>query len=56
MTEEQLDEIRDIVDSEGFQYAIQDYSTFRHIEDVEFHRRRDNFVRAAEELQSYLGV
>jgi hypothetical protein len=44
----------DKVDSEGLEYAMIDYSSFAKIEDEEFHKRRKAFVKAANELSSYI--
>lgn len=49
-----LEDVRDIVDSEGFDYGFRFYSEFLEVEDEEFHRRRAAYVEAARELDDYL--
>jgi len=39
---------------EGFDYALRDYSSWDEIRDEEFHLLRKAFVKAANELESYL--
>ena len=43
------------VSSEGFDYAFRRYSSFQGIDDPEFHRLREAYVKAAEELERYIG-
>lgn len=50
------DEVRGVIESEGFGYAFLQYSNFKHIKNAEFHRLRLAFVAAADELQEYIGV
>ena len=49
-----------IIELEGFEYAFNCYTDFKEdefcIEDEEFHRLRDAYVKAQEELQDYIGL
>lgn len=49
-----LQEVRDKIESEGFNYGFRFYSTFEEVEDVEFHKLRVAYVEAAEALEGYL--
>jgi hypothetical protein len=51
---ESLQFVRDKIDSEGFDYAFRCYSRFEDVKDPEFHRLREAYVKAAEELDSYI--
>ena len=42
------------IDDEGFDYCFLHYSDFREIEDEEFHRLRDNYLKAQKQLEEYL--
>lgn len=54
MTIKNLDDVCNIIESESFEYAIVDYSDFEDIKDVEFHRPRNEFIRARNQLRFYL--
>lgn len=43
------------IDYEGFDYALRNYSSWQEIKDEEFHRLREAFVTAADELEAYIG-
>lgn len=49
-----LQDVRDIVEWEGFDYAFVDYSDFDGVEDEEFHRLRLAYLAAHDALASYL--
>lgn len=51
-----LQDVRDRVEIEGFEYAFRSYSDFPEVEDPEFHRLREAFVKAADELEVYLNA
>ena len=51
-----LQDVRDRVEIEGFEYAFRSYSDFPEVEDPEFHRLREAFVKAADELETYLNT
>lgn len=46
--------VSDIIDSEGFDYAFNDYTDFNEIEDLEFHRLREAYVEASKALKAYI--
>jgi hypothetical protein len=56
MTEEELQNVRDTVEGEGFDYAFMNYSDFSEIEDEEFHKLREAYVDATRALAEYIGV
>ena len=56
MTGPELDDVRDRVEQEGFDYCFCDYSDFAEIKDPEFQRLRAAYVAAAEALKEFLGV
>lgn len=49
-----LEDVAYKVDSEGFHYAFVHYSDFKEVDDPEFHRLREAYVKAAKELRDYL--
>lgn len=55
LTKKEKEEIRNIVENEGFEYAFRDYSDFDEIKDEEFHKLRLAFIEAAENLENYIG-
>ena len=56
MTGPELDDVRDRVDQEGFDYCFVHYSNFEDIKDKEFHRLRKAYCKAQKELAEYLGI
>jgi len=57
MTQKQKEEIQNLIykiEEEGFEYAIRHYSSWKGIDDEEFHELRNSYIRAAEELQDYI--
>lgn len=56
MTGSELDYVRDTVDQESFNYAFRYYSDFSEIEDEDFHLLREAYVKAASDLELYLGL
>lgn len=42
------------IDAEGFHYCFASYSSFPEIQDPEFHRLREDYLRAAELLENYV--
>jgi len=48
--------VTDTVDQEGFDYAFTGYSEFKEVKDEKFHELRRDYLKAADELASYLGV
>jgi hypothetical protein len=51
-TEKQF--LQDLIENEGFSYCFTDYSNFPAIKDKEFHRLREQYIRAHEELEYYI--
>lgn len=49
-----LEDVAHKVGSEGFDYAFMYYSDFKEVDDPEFHRLREAYVKAATELRDYL--
>lgn len=47
--------VREDIDNEGFDYAFQNYSDYRDIEDEEFHRLRLAYLAARKALEDYIG-
>lgn len=50
----ELQQVRDAIDSEGFDYAFRGYSNFGYVEDGDFHHLRRDYVNAANALESYV--
>lgn len=42
------------MDEEGFHYCFDSYSSFAEIQDPEFHRLREAYLRAAQKLEDYV--
>ena len=55
LTDKEKDNICSDIDSEGFDYAFMDYSSFEEIKDPEFHRLRQQYLKAHKALSSYVG-
>ena len=49
-----LQDVRQRVDQEGFDYAFLHYSDFKEAKDKEFHKLRVAYVNAHEDLETYL--
>jgi hypothetical protein len=45
--------VQAVVENESFDYAFRSYTDFADIHDVEFHRLREAYVKAADELAEY---
>lgn len=43
------------IEWEGFEYALLWYSHWEQVKDEQFHVLRNNFIKAREELASYIG-
>jgi hypothetical protein len=54
MTKEEVRRIEDVIATEGFYYGFLEYTSFREIKDVEFHRLREDFNIAKAKLKKYL--
>lgn len=49
-----FDNVADSIDNEGFDYCFRHYSSFTDIVDSEFHRLRERYIAAANELGDYV--
>lgn len=49
-----LEDVRDRIELEGFDYAFRFYSDFKEVDDPEFHRLREAYVAAAQALDDYI--
>lgn len=56
MNGKELDYVRSKVENEGFHYCFTCYSDFPEIKDEAFHKLRETYVEAAQQLADYLGV
>lgn len=56
MTNNQLNEVNQRIEWEGFDYAFINYSKFPQIDDPEFHKLREDYVKAHDALWGYLKV
>lgn len=54
MTAEEKENIVEMVDVEGFDYAFRFYSEFKEIKDKRFHELREAYKKAANELEEYI--
>lgn len=54
MTQKEKNQVKEIIDNEGFDYTFDGFSAFREIRDKKFHQLRENYLQAKEELESYL--
>ena len=51
---EQFEYVKHRMEEEGFDYCFQHYSTFDEIEDEKFHQLRENYIKAAKQLEEYI--
>lgn len=56
MNGKDLVRIQDIIADDGFLFTFVHYSEFKEIKDDKFHELREQFVKATEKLEEYLGV
>jgi hypothetical protein len=56
MPAQTINDVKDRVEAEGFEYAFISYSDFAEVNDPEFHRRRKAYVDARNELAAYIGL
>lgn len=56
MTEEDKQQIADMIECEGFDYGFRNYGDFYEINDPKFHQLRLAYLKAAEELESYVSL
>lgn len=56
MNGKELDDVRQTIEQEGFDYSFTGYSDFADIKDQQFHKLRKAYTEAARALADYLGV
>lgn len=57
MTEDEKDNWERLnyrMDEEGFHYCFNSYSNWEEIEDEEFHKLKEQYLKSAEELEEYV--
>lgn len=55
MTEEEKKEVSWRIGEEGIDYTFRNYSNFGEIQGVRFHELRETYIKAAQELEAYVG-
>ena len=55
-SEEEYNEFMSKIESEGFDYAMTDYSDWDEIQDEKFHKLRNAFVKARQALLDYIDL
>ncbi len=53
MTKKDKTVLSHIIDADGFDYTFTEYSDFKGIEDVKFHKLREAYKKAAASLKEY---
>ena len=56
MTEEEKERVCYRVGDEGLDYTFRFYSNYEEIKDKEFHKLRQNYIKASTEMLVYLGI
>ena len=51
---EDFADLRSRMNQEGFHYCFKQYSSFKEIDDQEFHKLRKEYLSAAEKLEKYV--
>ena len=51
---EDFADLRSRMNQEGFHYCFKHYSSFKEIDDKEFHKLRKEYLSAAEKLEKYV--
>jgi hypothetical protein len=46
--------VLDVIDQEGFEYSFEHYSDFKEVADKRFHELKDAYLKAKEDLKSYI--
>lgn len=55
--EEDLDNFENVkyrMREEGFEYCFRKYSSFKEIDDVEFHNLREVFIKSCDDMEDYI--
>ena len=55
MTDEEKEYVLDAIENEGFDYAIRHYIGFGNVKDKQFHKLREAYIKASQELEDYIG-
>jgi hypothetical protein len=55
MKGEDFEYVRVMMNQEGFHYCFANYSSFSEIKDEKFHELREQYLKAANELEKYVG-
>jgi len=56
MKQADREEVLDVVDNEGFDYAFVNHSSFTEIKDEKFHELREEYIEAHKKLAAYIGL
>ena len=56
MKTHELEEIKEIIEGEGFNYTFIHYASFNEIKDQRFQKLKNDYIKAEEKLKKYLGV
>ena len=48
------EEVRDNIDSEGFDYALRDLTSYEHIKDKEFHKLLSEYRDICNKIETYI--
>lgn len=51
---ENFEMVRYRIDAEGFHYCFKHYSSFKEINDEEFHKIREQYLNVSEKLERYI--
>lgn len=54
MTNEEKQNVLDVIDNEGFDYTFISYTDFNEIEDEKFHILRKQYIKIREEFADYI--
>jgi len=54
MTGKEKKFVLDVIENEGLDYSFVHYSDFKEVEDKKFHELKDAYLKAREELKSYI--
>jgi hypothetical protein len=55
MTDQEKHDVKERIESEGFDYAFTCYSNFDEVNDEGFHRLRQQYINARNRLKNYIG-
>lgn len=54
MTGKEKKFVLDVIEQEGFEYSFVHYSDFKEVADKRFHELKDVYLKAREDLKSYI--